>query len=279
METCRLFPLLQETRQKLAAFEKAGGFVVHFADGMALPTEIDAVVSPDLHLSPSHPDLRFIHYRKDELDFYLIVNEGEEVIRGEVSIAVSGSLEVWDALSGTRGAITSRVADAGLTMEIALERRQSLVAVINPVGIHEPLALSEPDLRSRTLDVEWTVTNLDGAPITNNGEPRAFRGPGDWARVDGLELFSGSLSYHTTLDLPEADEVHLDLGIVGDIAELLIDGERVGVRMWAPYRLSLGSVTPGRHEIEVRITNSMSNEYDGRQMPSGLIGPVSLITT
>ena len=32
----------------------------------------------------------------------------------------------------------------------------------------------------------------------------------------------------------------------------------------------------GVNRLEVRVTNSMANTFDGRQLPSGLLGPVVL---
>ena len=70
----------------------------------------------------------------------------------------------------------------------------------------------------------------------------------------------------------------LDLGRVGDIAQLSVDGTEIGVRMWAPYAFDLDAGLAGRSvTIEVRVTNSMANEYDGVKRPSGLMGPVELI--
>ena len=104
-------------------------------------------------------------------------------------------------------------------------------------------------------------------------------GLGDWSRHPGLELFSGTLCYRAELEIPDREaEFGIDLGGVGDIAEVIVDGSSEGVRMWAPYEVFFtGPVAAGRHRIEVRVTNSMANEYEGAQLPSGLIGPVHLI--
>ena len=46
---------------------------------------------------------------------------------------------------------------------------------------------------------------------------------------------------------------------------------------WAPYVLPLrGALREGVNHLEVRVTNSMANTFDGRQLPSGLLGPVVL---
>ena len=111
------------------------------------------------------------------------------------------------------------------------------------------------------------------------GAAVAVPAPDDWARQPGSELFSGTLRYRTELMLPApAAEAWLDLGRVGDSAAVFLDGRQVGVRMWAPYRVCLGrDLAPGTHRLEVRVTNSMANEYEGSQRPSGLLGPVGLV--
>ena len=162
------------------------------------------------------------------------------------------------------------VVDAAVAEGQLVVGEQSYRVAVNSSGTHLPAQIPQPDLRRLPVVVEWTVTRPGGDPVDLD--------LGDWARREGFELFTGTLSYHAVLDIPQADEVSLDLGAVGDIAQLFLDGERQGTVMWAPYRLNLGALTPGRHAIEVRVTNSMANSYDGRQMPSGLMGPVTLLT-
>ena len=85
------------------------------------------------------------------------------------------------------------------------------------------------------LDLRWEVRDL-------NGEAVAVAAPGDWARQSGYELFSGTLRYRTELTLPApATEVWLDLGQGGgQRGRFPLDGQPVGVRMWAPYPRVLG---------------------------------------
>ena len=121
------------------------------------------------------------------------------------------------------------------------------------------------------LEVQWEVCGESGNSL-------AIPVPGDWALHSGLELFSGTLCYRAEIEIPQADEVGLDLGRVGDIAEVFLDTHRVGSCLWAPYRVSLGkNIEPGLHRVEVLVTNSAANEFEGLQMPSGLLGPFKLI--
>ncbi len=56
-----------------------------------------------------------------------------------------------------------------------------------------------------------------------------------------------------------------------------MNGRPVGFRAWAPYLLPIGAACrAGSNEIEVRVTNSMANAYEGLQLPSGLLGPVTV---
>ena len=69
----------------------------------------------------------------------------------------------------------------------------------------------------------------------------------------------------------------LDLGQVGDIAEVVLNGTTAGTRAWAPYVWAIDPICQvGDNQLEVRVTNSMANRLEGLQRPSGLLGPVSI---
>ena len=226
-----------------------------------------------MRIDSPHPDLRFIHYRKGGLDFYLLVNEGGGTIAGEVSLRTGGQVECWDPLAGARRPACARTTAEGLTVALRLPRRESVVLAVDRRAEFTPVAAAGEWVERRlSLDVPWQVFGEDAEPV-------AGLGLGDWSHHPGLELFSGTLCYRTVFTISDAaDQVGLDLGAVGDIAEVTLDGNPAGVRMWAPYRVVLaGPVTPGRHRLEVRVTNSMANAYEGAQLPSGLMGPVQLI--
>jgi hypothetical protein len=270
-----LSELTHEARQRLDDFAAAGGKVIDFRDEMPLAVQIDQAVPRDIRLSPAHTNLRFIHYRKEGLDLYLLVNEGEETVTGDLELSISGKIEIWDALSGASRAARGRITDAGIVVGVELERRQSLVVAIDPSGHLEDAqgdaqSEDEPEETTYAVETAWALCDPVGAAVN-------LEGLGDWSQREGWELFSGTLSYRNRVSIPEADEVWLDLGRVGDIAEVLVDGSSVGVRMWPPYRLNLGSVDAGDHTLEIRVTNSMANEYEGMQLPSGLMGPVALV--
>ena len=87
--------------------------------------------------------------------------------------------------------------------------------------------------------------------------------------------------YETTLRLTEdqlADRrLLLDLGDVGDLAEVTIDGEELPRLLWSPYVVdATEALRAGDNAVEVRVTNTLQNRRTNKPLPSGLLGPVTL---
>lgn len=220
-------------------------------------------------------DLRALHYRKSGRDFYLLVNEGEQTLEGGLSLAATGALELWDPLDGSVRAWPGRKVEARTDTWLRLERRQALVLMVDPQGTADSGVELPPVPGEVVAEITgpWTVFDASGQTVS-------VPCPGDWAQAREWETFSGTLRFVTDLSLPAGQEnrqLFLDLGRVGDIAEVVLNGQPVGVRAWAPYVLEVGSACrSGLNSLEVRVTNSMANACDGLQMPSGMMGPVVL---
>ncbi|MBL4574514.1 MAG: hypothetical protein JKY51_00245, partial [Opitutaceae bacterium] len=257
---------------KLAQFEHNGGTLITFINAEQLLEKLSKTTTRDITLNPPNNDLRFIHIQKEGLDFYLLVNEGEETIKGELQFQIKGAVEYWDPWSGEREPCPAKETPDGTSIELTLGYRESRILVFDQDGFFLPTTLSVKSKRPIPLETTWTVQTEDSQSV----KVPALT---DWAQCKGFELFTGTLVYRANIEIPQdAEEVSIDLGQVGDIAEVFLNGESKGVRMWAPYRFDLEkTVALAPHQLEVRITNSMANEYNGAQMPSGLMGPVELL--
>ena len=96
-------------------------------------------------------------------------------------------------------------------------------------------------------------------------------------------------------------ELILDLGEVGVMAKVSLNGQDLGVAWMAPYRINItGHLTEGDNRLEIEVVNTWRNRLVGDEnlspderftivtvsdvregealMPSGLMGPVSLGT-
>jgi glycosyl hydrolase family 106( putative alpha-L-rhamnosidase)/glycosyl hydrolase family 2 len=122
---------------------------------------------------------------------------------------------------------------------------------------------------------------------------------GSWSHT-GLSFFAGSAVYDTQFDLPDAFEgrkLELDLGTVGVAAEVWLNGEAVGERVWRPYTFDITAhAQPGLNDLRVSVANTHANrraqrfeKYEmwdvlmagpallGRIYENGLIGPVRIV--
>jgi len=112
---------------------------------------------------------------------------------------------------------------------------------------------------------------------------------GSWEE-QGLVGYSGGVQYHQTLVHGNAERAaahtHLDLGHVRGTAEVHVNGELVGVRIWSPYVFDLTDhLRPGENELLVTVYNTLgpymeavsptSFVFPGQKV-SGLFGPVTL---
>ena len=266
-------PLLSaETEEVVASFSDAGGTVLYYDDGLELIGILERCIGRDLHCAPAVVDLRSIHFRRGGLDFYLLFNEGEEAIATTLTLAAGGHVERWDPMTGRTESLAARARDGGLEVDFTLERRASCVLAVDGARSCGDLAPRVYREEVLPLKVKWTV-------VDENDRLLDVAVPGDWARLPDLELFSGALRYGADINIPTADAIDLDLGSVGDIAEVFLDGRRAGLRMWAPYRVALGhGLAPGTYSLEIRITNSAANQFEGVQLPSGLLESPKLVT-
>lgn len=228
-------------------------------------------IQSSLLLTEGATDLRVIHVRKDGWEFYYLVNEGEAVLEGAISLVATGALEMWDPLQGTNQPWAAEIREGRLHTHLCLQRRQGLILAVDPAGSPQTGLPRLPIPGECLLEIStpWQAFNEAGEAIN-------VPCPGDWAQVAGWETFAGTLRFRNTFTLlaDQLDQpLFLDLGDVGDIAEVIINGEQAGVCAWAPYVLRVDEqCCAGVNHLEVRVTNSIANFYEGLQLKSGLLG-------
>jgi len=166
------------------------------------------------------------------------------------------------------------------TMGVALhlERREGRILGIDP----QRAPILQPDWKPRR--VGQTLDFSEGWKLqTKTGEPLAEQLI-DWTTLTEYTTFSGTLFYENTVDVSHEMRAQktwtLDLGEVRDFAEVFLNGDSRGVRLWAPFRFEL-PLKPGRNTVRVGVTNSMFNQMEGGRagnspLPSGMLGPVRL---
>jgi len=152
-----------------------------------------------------------------------------------------------------------------------------------------PLPEPEKERRIAAIRLEPDLGYPESAAVL---EPVTFEvskgkmGLGAWADR-GLSCYSGGIAYEKTFTVEETEgEWLLDLGKVRGTAEVWLNGEKIGVRVWAPFKFNLtGKLKPGENHLKVIVYSSLGPHYSeaiptpylfGEQNLAGLFGPVTL---
>ena len=82
---------------------------------------------------------------------------------------------------------------------------------------------------------------------------------------EGVKYFSGTATYRAEFDWkPEAGETVINLGTVKNVAEVALNGSRLGTLWKPPYQVDVtGVLKPGKNNLEIKVTNLWPNRLIG----------------
>jgi hypothetical protein len=171
-----------------------------------------------------------------------------------------------------------------------------------PTGEIHGIAVPEPV--SLMVDGPWQVHFAPGWGAPESVEFKTLK---SWTENDdpNIKYFSGTATYVRDIDIPAAmldskGMLELDLGDLGELAEVSLNGRSLGVLWKKPFRIDVSTAArPGKNRLEIRVVNSWANRLMGdrklppdqrktktnitkfekgdlKPLPSGLFGPVTL---
>jgi hypothetical protein len=248
-------------------------------------------------------DVQFAHRRLADGDVYFLVNRHDRTERIDARFRVTGKVpELWHAETGLVTPVTYRIVDGETIVPLDLSGEDAVFVVFRRDASGAPGAAPTPATAAiATIAGPWTVAFQAG-----RGAPAVAilptLAPLDRSTVPGIRYFSGIATYSSSFTLPTAIDpgkpMTLDLGQVGDLAEVRVNGRMVGTVWHAPYRLDISAATRrGTNRIEVRVANVWANRLigdaqpgakpitwtampsykpDAPRRPAGLIGPVTI---
>jgi hypothetical protein len=263
-------------------------------------------VHPDFAYAKPAADseILFVHRRTADADIYFVNNRSNRAESVEARFRVSGRRpEIWRADTGRSEPVSWR-SEGGETivpLDLAAEDSFFLVFRKPATGTGATVAGSVP-IPLGEVGGKWAVTFQPdrGAPAGTTLDALASLSE---SKETGIKYFSGVAAYANSFTAPKGwrpgAPLWLDLGQVGDLAEVRVNGKPAGAAWHAPYRLDIGPlVKPGRNSLEVRVANLWVNRLIGDAQPgaakityttmptyrpgaplrpSGLIGPVRLL--
>ncbi|HEX8788248.1 MAG TPA: glycosyl hydrolase [Telluria sp.] len=259
--------------------------------------------APDFD-TPAAPDAQvlFVHRRLRDGELYFVTNRGDKPLNTDAHFNVHGkAAEFWHADTGRAEAASYRSDKNGTVVPLALGPNESTFVVFRKPAKAKAVTVTTPAWsQAAVLDDGWSL-RFDGlaapAPIAN-----ASLGSLTGSADPRVKYFSGTSIYQSSFTLPSGVKpgvpLKLDLGQVGDVAEVLVNGKPAGIAWKPPFQVDVGAlVHAGANTVEVRVADLWVNRLvgdaqpgvkkvtfttmptykaDAPLRPSGLIGPVTL---
>jgi hypothetical protein len=277
---------------------------VHVAtDAKGVTTILEESILPNLHFNGL--PLPFIEKRIGKLDIFFLRNPDDGAKQTIIECHAVGVPEIWNPWTGTIHPL-AHVERSGSTVRVPIDvdGYGSVLLVFDPDGkqTENPVEMSTSTPAELPIAVGQNGWNFHGIGIGPGSHPEVIdmkmSSLEDWTMTDGLKNFSGRGQYTTTFSVPASllnshSRIVLDLGDVGDVAQIAINGKAGPDLLLRPYR---ADVTPllhvGENTLQVTVVNALFNALSaqGRSanyfpeatnttnglLPSGLIGPVRL---
>lgn len=223
--------------------------------------------------------LDFIHRKTAEDEFYFVSNKTQNAqaltCRFRVAADANGLVpEFWWPDSGRRSAChdwkslpggqTEALVELGPMGSVFVVFRKAKDA-LDPISRDTFKVATSP--APLAIDGPWQVGFPDGW-----GAPReaTFDPLQSWteSQNEGVRFFSGIATYRKTIEVPELlakqDRLYLELGSLAEIADVTINGKRLGLVWLPPYRVEIsGAVHPGKNQLEIQVANLWANRLNG----------------
>ncbi|WP_395396011.1 glycosyl hydrolase (plasmid) [Novosphingobium sp. BL-8A] len=249
--------------------------------------------------------LLFQHRRLADGDIYFVSNRKDREEHLEARFRVSGKVpEVWRATTGKSEPVSYRIDGEHTIVPLDLASEDAVFVVFRKPAQANSAKVSSPALHvADQLDRGWRVVFQPhrGAPpamaidtlssLSENPDP-------------GVRYFSGVATYSVAMPAPRGwrpgQKVWIDLGDARDVADISINGKRVGGVWHAPFRIEATQfMHSGVNRLEVKVANLWVNRLIGDQQPgatkvtwtafpaysktsklrpSGLLGPVRVLS-
>ena len=279
-------------------------------DGLELQDALKQLnINKDVDLN-EQKNVLWTHRTMPGMDIYFLTNQSDEVIEFTPSFRVSGMKpQLWDAITGETKPLNEFTEAGGRTsVPLKMEALQSWFVVFYDSDDNNKAGMSKKNFPEtelvQTLENSWTVNfiNKEIGP----SELITFSELTDWIENenDKIKFYSGTAIYTSTFNYTknkDSGDVFIDLGKVGVMASVKINGKAIGTTWIAPFKLNTNeALKDGENTIEVEVVNVWRNRLTGDRaldkdtrttwvivdsvkkaeelVPSGLLGPVTIQT-
>ena len=250
--------------------------------GVPSPDDVRALVGalpplgPRLSLGPGAGLRQWLGFDPDGWWRLALFNDGADEVSIEAWFDAGIESERWDPRIGV---VEPRVREPCLALRL---EPQTLVCLrlreapaVGAAPVRPDPAMPEGSILA--LDTSWSLQ----APGAASAVPIAVdRG---WEQ-QGFAVLSGTALYRREIMVDRPGSFVLELPLVHTAVTVTLDEREIARLGWPPYRVALGHLEIGRHDLTLAVSNTAANRYYSNtpyrgevDEPSGLGAPPRLI--
>lgn len=262
---------------------------------------VEALESEGIDKDMATPGVDWIHRRIDGADWYFVAAPEGSGFEGILDFRNTGKTEIWNPVSGFVTEADALQADGRTSLKVSLERGESIFVVFDhnsaPSKVKKELVLS-----SRDISRGWKVSFPSGWGAPQSIEIDSLVPWKDMPMSEEGRSFSGTAVYTREIRLSNYSynrHYILSLGNVDMVACVKVNGRKFDPVWTYPYVLDITSALDnGLNTIEVEVTSGWFNRLvfdagrdeadrrtwtisgpskDSEYVPTGLMGPVTII--
>lgn len=304
-----------EASPSLEDYPRCDSLVAHYANTLSTSLLSPSVpLDETLHRMGWIEDCKtpegflYTHRQDGDKHIYFVSNQNGKKMDAEIAFRVEGMQpELWDAVSGKKHIAPNYRQEEGRTIvPLHFEASGAWFVIFRHVAnkaIEQTMSVRSESSTLLTIDQPWKVTFK---PTYAPAFESEFKQLTDWSTSENpdVKYYSGAAVYENTFTYKpkkkeQMKDVCLDLGDVKGMATIRINDVELPTLWTVPYRQS---VTPylkkGKNKVEIEVVNCWWNRLTGdaksgskpvtwttnkivnaksKLMPSGLLGPVSLV--
>ncbi|MBR3640366.1 MAG: glycosyl transferase family 2, partial [Clostridia bacterium] len=238
----------------------------------------------DVSLKNDAEYLRFYHKRVGGEDVYMLTNEGIiDTISSEISFSAfkGGKYTLYYPLENEAYCGISE----GGNISLSLSPYESVMLIFGSDTGDLPDVEKFDTNRTFGLKDNWNFSLCTAEEYPVFHDERTLVKLENITSAENYPRFGGFMKYQLRFDLTTAPDCryYLDLGSVGETAEVTVNGKYCGTAIVPPYVFDLtDSIRDGENDLCVVVSNHLG--YEQRDLcskyllmePSGLLGPVTV---
>ncbi|MBR2461295.1 MAG: hypothetical protein IKB34_08730 [Clostridia bacterium] len=243
-----------------------------------LVSKMKALGMVDILIPDGFPKLRFYHCMRGKTHIFMFVNEDySQTADLTVTLPCVGEYARLDLLTDL--CTSGKTDDGSLKLDL-LPHQSQIIVFGDRAGLPSEFALDQGE----TVRPDYTLSLAECEDLKHFEPVGHFD---RWFNINSPNFrpdFSGKMKYEFDVEVKDTDRgIFLDLGRVGQNAEVWVNGEYCGIRISQPYVFDITkAANKGVNSVKVVVSNTLGPKIRDpftkflQLSPSGLLGEVKL---